>query len=153
MNTTVLRILGKSDDKVKKRFLQEAILGIYQTGRCPYCNYIVEPSTRTGINNYANSFGPSEEICPNCQNQYSTGRFNSWSETDSTDRMIVFIQMLITIPITALYLMIPMSILLLFTESSTETNLEIGALCCLGLSVVMSIINLNTCMSYSSEQQ
>jgi hypothetical protein len=126
-------------------------VGMYETTKCPYCNHTVEPMRRTGINNYTDSFGPSEETCPNCNKVYKTERFNSWNETDSVDRAMIYIKLLVTIAVTSLYLMIPVLMFFSFNDKLTEDNLLVAFICCLALSATISLMNLYQCMNYNAE--
>ncbi len=131
-------------------------MGMYKVSKCPYCNYTIEPMRRTGVNNYTDSFGPSEEKCPSCNKIYKTERFNSWNETDSMDRMIIYIKTLITIPVTSLYLLVPVVMFCVFCgfeKELTKDNLLVAFICCFAFSATVNLANLYQCMNYNVENE
>ena len=65
-------------------------MGIYKTTKCPHCQYTLEHMKSTGINDWEDLIGPPTEKCPNCQQEYKTGRSYWKIMTDGQKAKVLF---------------------------------------------------------------
>jgi hypothetical protein len=84
---------------------------MYRTTRCPYCKTVLETMQITSWNDYGNNLGDPTGICWSCKRTYNTGR-RYWSEMTKCQKYTVYIKLLITFIVNALYLTVLGSIII-----------------------------------------
>lgn len=69
-------------------------MGAYKTTRCPHCRCTLEHMKSTGINDWEDLIGPPIETCPNCHQEYKTGR-NYWRTMTDAQRSKVLLRLIV----------------------------------------------------------